>query len=126
MITKLLLQAKKYALPLLLLYVLAITVLSLISIGNLPGGAPEFSDKILHAGAYGVFTVLFHNYLTRRKGLKHQILVLAIPMCYGTLIEFLQYFLNSERTFDPWDIVANGVGIVIAVVIIRTLETKLN
>ncbi|WP_353776833.1 VanZ family protein [Winogradskyella sp. 3972H.M.0a.05] len=122
MITKLLSLAKQYALPLFVVYALAIAVLSLISIGKLPETAPEFSDKIVHCLAYALFAALFYNYL-EEVITKPAILVVVLSMLYGTIIEVLQYTLNPDRTFDLWDIVANGVGIVIAIIIIRVKKT---
>ena len=126
MITKLLLLAKQNALLLLLGYALTITALSLLSIGNLPEEAPEFSDKIIHAVAYAIFTALFYNYIRQSDKKSIIVLTLIVPFLFGAIIEVLQYVFNPDRTFDLWDIVANGIGTVIAVVFIRTITTKLN
>ena len=122
MTTRLLSLAKQFALPIFVAYALAIAVLSLASIGKLPETAPEFSDKIAHFAAYALFAALFYNYL--RQVLKRPIgYVIVLSVLYGTIIEVLQYKLNPDRTFDLYDIVANTVGILAAIVIIRLVNT---
>lgn len=124
MITKLLLLVKKYALTLLVTYLLTILVLSFISLGDVEIVDEDLDDKIFHAIAYFVMTMLYYNYASNTK-LKPVILITAIfCFCYGLAIEFFQPILNTSRVFDLYDIAANTLGIVFAVVVIIALKNK--
>ncbi len=119
MITRLLLVLKKWALPILVLYALALTIGSLADIGDLPSMGSSFDDKILHFIAYFFFTVFMFNYC---KELKGRYMIVISAMCviiYGIIIEVLQQVMTSFRTLDIYDALANTLGVVLATVIIR-------
>ena len=129
MITKLFLALKKWALPLVIVYALALTIGSLIHLGNIPDLGSDFDDKIYHFVAYFIFTFLIYNYgvskeITNSIG-KSAILVIV----YGIIIEVLQSILTSYRTFDFYDAIANALGVILAVVVliyIDKLKLKIN
>ena len=129
MITKLFLALKKWALPLVIVYALALTIGSLIHLGNIPDLGFDFDDKIYHFVAYFIFTFLVYNYgvskeITNSIG-KSAILVIV----YGIIIEVLQSILTSYRTFDFYDAIANALGVILAVVVlmyIDKLKLKIN
>jgi VanZ family protein len=78
-------------------------------------------DKLLHAGAYGLLTILIAQLL----------LYLSIPLgkagwpallpavCYGALLEVLQLLLHTGRTAEWWDLFADAVGAVLAYLVFR-------
>lgn len=78
-------------------------------------------DKLLHAGAYGLLSVLiaqilFHviNHLDKAcwyAGLA--------ALCYGTLLEVLQLLTQTGRTAEWLDLFADAVGILLCCVIFR-------
>lgn len=114
MITKLLLVLKKWALPVLVLYVVALTIGSLAHVGGIPSLGSSFDDKIYHFTAYFLFTILVYNY-SRTTKLTHVILISAISVIiYGIIIEVLQQVLTSYRTLDVYDALANTLGVVFA------------
>ena len=118
MITKLLLVLKKWALPVLVLYVVALTIGSLAHVGGIPSLGSSFDDKIYHFTAYFLFTILVYNYCRTVK-LTHVILTSAISVIiYGIIIEVLQQVLTSYRTLDVYDVLANTLGVVFASLII--------
>nr|WP_321230626.1 VanZ family protein [uncultured Psychroserpens sp.] len=118
MITKLLLVLKKWALPVLVLYVVALTIGSLAHVGGIPSLGSSFDDKIYHFTAYFLFTILVYNYCRTVK-LTHVILISAISVIiYGIIIEVLQQVLTSYRTLDVYDVLANTLGVVFASLII--------
>ncbi|TXE18034.1 hypothetical protein ES692_07230 [Psychroserpens burtonensis] len=119
MITRLLLALKKWALPILVLYALALTIGSLAHIGDIPSLGSSFDDKIYHVIAYFFFTVLVYNSYKKRK-VAYAILISAIcVIIYGIVIEVLQQVLTSYRTLDIYDAFANALGVVFAALIIR-------
>lgn len=127
MLTKLLLTLKRYALILLVGYILLITFLSLISLTNMPVIGVDFEDKIYHAFAYLVFVVLCFNYLTRINVKNAIPKAIIFSISYGIIIEVLQKALNTNRTFDLWDILANVVGVLLGCIIIMSInKLKLN
>lgn len=127
MITKLLSTLSRFALPILICYVVLITVLSLISLQNLPKINTGHDDKIFHALAYTAFVLLVFNYLQKSK-VKNAVWISMIStFIYGTIIEVLQKVLTTYRTFDVFDIAANGAGILLGFFIIKSLyKLKLN
>lgn len=109
---------KKWALPILIVYALALTIGSLAHVGGIPSLGSSFDDKIYHFVAYFLFTVLVYNYCREKKG-KHIILISAISVIvYGIIIEVLQHVMTSYRTLDIYDALANALGVVFATLII--------
>lgn len=125
MITKLLLALKKWALPVLIIYALALTIGSLAHVGGMPSLGSSIDDKVYHFIAYFSFTILVYNYFNEIK-LKHALLVSAIGVIiYGIIIEVLQQTMTSYRTLDFYDALANTLGVVFATLII-TIRRVLN
>ena len=93
------------------------------------GGLFSFpgADKIVHAGIYGVFTILLtKDYLriNTMKWLNVAILLLAI-LVYSIVIEMIQLFLTNYRTGEVLDVVANTGGILFgAALVIIYLKIK--
>ena len=66
-------------------------------------------DKLQHIGAYGLLMLLF-ALVYRRHGVR---LAYAAGFCaLGVALEFLQR-LTGYRTFDVYDMLANGTGVVL-------------
>ena len=127
MITKLWLALKKWALALMVLYVIGLTMGSLMHLGGVPSLGFSFDDKIYHFFAYFVFTILVYNYFKVIQ-IKRVILLSALAViCYGIILEVLQTVLTSYRTFDVYDALANALGVSCASIVlhIRT-NRKLN
>jgi len=74
-----------------------------------------FTDKILHAGAYGVLMAWFLQ-LYHRRDSRITCMIAFIGM--GGLLEYLQSFTHS-RTPEIADMLANAAGILLALVIVR-------
>ncbi|MGB3605595.1 VanZ family protein [Psychroserpens sp.] len=119
MTTKLWLVLKKLALPLVVVYVIALTVASLMRLTDVPSFGSSFDDKIYHLVAYFMFTLLVFNYLSS-KHIKKAILVsVVLTICYGIIIEVLQYALTTHRSFDGFDVIANSLGAMLAAITLR-------
>lgn len=127
MIIKLLSTLRRHALFFLVFYIILITVLSLINIGKLPEIGSDYDDKLYHAAAYFVFVILCFNYL-KKSEIKYAVLLSVLfPVFYGIIIEVFQQAMNTNRTFDWLDIVANIIGVILGYFIIQYLsKLKLN
>ena len=78
-------------------------------------------DKLLHAGSYGLLTLLIAQFLLylslnlRRAGWQ----AVSIAVCYGALLEVLQLLLQMGRTAEWWDLIANAVGAFLAYLVFK-------
>jgi VanZ family protein len=129
MTTKLFLVLKKLALPLVIVYTLALTIGSLIHLGDIPSLGSSFDDKIYHFIAYFLFTLLVYNYCISKKVTNGIAISGIVVILYGIIIEVLQHILTSYRAFDLYDAVANALGVILAVVLllyINNLKLKIN
>jgi len=74
-------------------------------------------DKMVHAGIHFVLTVLWLLYLETicKLSTKIYLSVGLLLLCYGVLIEILQETLTKDRSADLFDVIANTVGIILAI-----------
>ena len=78
----------------------------------------EFGDKIGHVIAYFGLMILWFSFLyaINGKAFKVSIGFAAIgSILFGLLMEFLQVVLTDYRTADWYDVIANSLGVVIAI-----------
>ena len=81
-------------------------------------------DKLLHAGAYGLLTVLIAQCLFSLSISPVKIwwyAGLAAIAC-GALLEVLQLLVQTGRTAEWWDLFADAVGVVLSCVIFRQVS----
>lgn len=106
---------KRWSLPILIVYVIALTSGSLGNVSSIPKLGSSFDDKIYHFLAYAVLTILLYGYLSLLS-VKHKIILSAsIAVVYGIIIEGLQSVLTNFRTPDYLDVLANTIGVVFAI-----------
>lgn len=103
------------------LWMLSLSVASLISASYLPEveeGIPHL-DIIAHATFYMVAALLLYLHFRNMsvKGLLVKIAVFCFT--YGMVIEALQYSMPYDRAFEWQDILANGTGILLAIILIK-------
>jgi len=109
---------KKYLSALVLLYTIAIIIISLIPIPNLP--LPEFSllqpDKLFH---FLMYFVMFLGWKKSNffKEDKYFIKSLVIVFLVGLFTEFLQGTEYIERYYELADLLANSIGILFSYLI---------
>ncbi|MFN3756305.1 MAG: VanZ family protein [Flavobacterium sp.] len=119
--------SKKYG-WLLILWLLFVTVLSLMKIGKIPSITVENSDKYVHFIFY--FITAFLTYITLKSfGVsfyKRVLLSFVFSVVYGIIIEVLQEVLTDTRRFEWADIVANATGAIISLLLISVLRSKVN
>ncbi|SDB57952.1 VanZ like family protein [Flavobacteriaceae bacterium MAR_2010_188] len=115
------------ALAILVGYLLFLSSLSLFSFGQIPSLGTEFDDKLNHFLAHGLLTLLAYNYF-RLTSLKNIILLsLSTSAVYGIIIELLQLTVTTERTFDFFDMLANLLGALSAIFLLKIKDfIKLN
>ena len=100
----------------------------ILIISLMPGSSlPNFSffdlfqpDKVGHLVFYGIFVALmllgFHQRMSPEEiEVKTVAKVVAFGICYGILIELLQYSFFTGRNFDVLDIIANIIGCFVGV-----------
>ena len=114
----------KHSKILFLIYIVALTALSLINIGELPKLGSSYDDKIFHIIAHAILVLLCYNALHFKSSKKKIVVSVLIAVSYGIIIEVLQLILNMLRTFDLFDIVANCLGVILAIFIIN-IKTQL-
>jgi len=114
--------AKHWALILLLFYLFLLSWLSLINLGKIPSLGSSFDDKIFHFLSHSLLTGLCFNYFKKTR-VSHTILISAfVPVCYGIIIEVLQGISTNSRTTDVYDIFANVLGMIFAIIIISIVK----
>ncbi len=125
MITKLFLVLKTLALPIVIIYAIILTMVSLVRLKDIPSFGFSFDDKIYHAIAYFVFALLVFNYCYSKNYKRGLLISAVIPIGYGIIVEVLQFTMTTHRTFDVYDAIANSLGAILAVLVLRYLmKTK--
>ena len=73
-----------------------------------------YGDKLIHMGLFFMLTFLFFwGIVSTKPGLfsKKTIFIIALfGLAYGIAMEFVQKYWIPNRSFDVWDILADGVG----------------
>ena len=104
---------------------LFIGYLSLKKIDYLPVQLSH-SDKVYHAIAYfslGLTWLLSFPKSLQKKKLKYAIVISCV--IYGIVIEVLQGTLTAYRTASLLDILANTVGVIVAMMIFKQVYKKI-
>ncbi len=81
-------------------------------------------DKLVHAGMFAVLTGCFYiEYLMYKNKSPNILYVLISIIAFAGLTEVLQSF-TPTRTMDIWDLVADFIGSIIAIGIIKLWQIK--
>ena len=97
-----------------IVYTLLITVALLIPTTEIPRIRISYIDKYAHLLIHGLLSLIWLWY--RFSGdkchisVKNVFVVLLICFSYGVVIEAAQHWFTLSRSFDFFDIVANGFG----------------
>ncbi|WP_456437789.1 VanZ family protein [Psychroserpens sp.] len=110
---------KRFSLPIVLIYVAALTFGSLSSISKVPELGFSFDDKIYHFLAYAILTLLLFNYIVITNVKLNILLSAGIAIIYGIIIEVLQATVTDFRTPDYYDVLANTAGVLFAIILLR-------
>lgn len=74
-------------------------------------------DKIVHLFMYGLFTYLWAKALIVDINMKSIIALITVASTYGTVIELMQKYMTTNRSFDMYDAIANMIGAIIGAII---------
>ncbi len=113
-----------------LVWSVAILLLSIFPGRNLPKVGWQFFvqlDKIAHIGIYFILALAIGWSLREQKELSWQKILLLISFCglYGFLMEALQYWFLSDRSFEFHDIIANIIGSILGGAVVYLLFNKM-
>ena len=123
MIIKKLLKGKILFIQLIIITI-GLTWASLANLNDTVSLEITFGDKGAHFIAYFVFALVWFLWLYFSKTcnysfIKSSLLAVLIAVSYGIFMEVLQLTLTTYRSFDWHDAVANTIGAISAIVIIR-------
>jgi len=91
-----------------------ILIFSLIPVQSNLLGTVNNSDKILHTFSYTLLSLSWLFYFKPIKNLKVKFFLALNLFFFGIIIEVLQSALTTYRTGSLYDVVANTIGIFIA------------
>ncbi|MEO1031885.1 MAG: VanZ family protein [Bacteroidota bacterium] len=115
-------MAKKLLLLAAVVYTILLVIVSLINLKGLPDLGSTFDDKIYHFFAYTVLAVLWITFFKQNKE-RHILTVVFISLiAFGVVLELIQHQLNPNRTYDPYDLMANCIGVLIGTLIAGRLN----
>lgn len=112
----------KLALPLAIAYTILITVLSLITVKDLPDLGTDMDDKILHVGAYFVLIIMWYFGLKQPRDMKSLLKIAVSCVLFGIVIEVIQGKVNINRAADFLDAVANFIGVILGFIALLWLR----
>ena len=85
------------------------------------------SDKTYHLIAYFLLMLSWlYAFLKKEKFQEHVKYIILGCFVFGIIIEILQGIITSYRTASYLDILANTIGVLLAVVIFHVFEKKIN
>jgi VanZ family protein len=85
----------------------------------------EGIDKLFHFLCYMILYLLWAWYISLVELYKKNDKKLLITLfMLGVLIEFMQYWMPFRRSFELWDMVANGAGVVAGYLFFQLLPLK--
>lgn len=117
---------KKTAFPLALCYTVFILAMSLTNLNEVPKLGSSFDDKVYHSGAYMVMTLLWYNHFRFRRTPYKIVFSVTVSLVCGIIIEVLQETLTETRTGDVYDIFANCLGVLTAIVFVLVFRRIVN
>jgi VanZ family protein len=86
-------------------------------------------DKLIHMFLFFMLTFLFYWGIVSSKPRVYSrklVLVIAIlGLLYGIALEFVQKYWIPNRSFDGWDIVADGIGSFLPLLLAKSIFGKL-
>lgn len=110
-----------------LLWTIAVTVLSLVTISSSIGSSIslEYKDKYVHFTFYFVFVILWISYSRSKKlSKKTNLIILFSAIGYGILMEIFQGAFTKNRSADIFDVLANSTGALFGLLFMNTIYKK--
>ena len=112
-----------------LIYTLSILILSLIDLHDIKIIELESSDKVYHTFSYTLmvlFWMVHYKLKFKTINFKHFFVLILSVIVFGIIIEYLQLFLTSYRSFDWWDVLSNTIGVIIGFILFMVAEKLFN
>ncbi|MCB4806799.1 VanZ family protein [Tamlana sp. 62-3] len=112
---------KKGILAITAFYNVALAIVCLINIKELPEVAVSNIDKIFHFVTYALlmclwyFSLVYTLNFSQKKGLWYAFLIAFV---FGIVIEVLQGTITTTRALDVFDVVANTLGALLATLVL--------
>ncbi|MFP4844177.1 VanZ family protein [Winogradskyella sp. PE311] len=103
-------------------YAIALVIVSLINLNGVPSLGSSFDDKIYHIIAYIGLAFLWITYFKPSIKKETVYLVFSCLILFGVVLELIQHQLNSNRTYDTVDMIANCLGVIFGTLIARKLN----
>ncbi|WP_363299828.1 VanZ family protein [Altibacter sp.] len=111
-------------------YTLCITAIFFTPASEIPKLDILFFDKIAHVAIHGLlcFVWLWYGFRYDKNHISSRIVfvVLIACFCYGVVIEAFQHWFTLTRTFDLFDVVANGVGSLLGLFVFWKLQNRIS
>jgi VanZ family protein len=108
---------RKLLLPASIVYTIVLIILSLISLDGMPSLGSSFDDKIYHVVAYTGLALLWVFYFKPFRTKYIPFIVCVTAAFLGFVLELLQFFVNPNRSYDTFDLIANTIGAIIGMFI---------
>jgi VanZ family protein len=103
-------------------YIVLLSLGSLMDINKAPKFYVVLSDKIIHFVAYFLLSFLFYLMLKTYNTRQTLNVAVIMSLIFGIVLELLQMTMTSGRMFDPYDLIANTLGVLVAVLVIKRNE----
>jgi len=109
-----------------LIWVVLVTVLSLINGSSFSGVGPTIpnADKLVHFLFYFVMQILLCFALCKSYNLIKYLYILLFTLSYGIIIELLQEKITTTRSGDFYDFLANALGAITAFLLLFLTKSK--
>ena len=91
-----------------------------MSLRQFDGPGIEHADKVMHFGAYGLFTIL--GGFASKNTKTFFFLCLAIIL-YGGMLEWAQSHV-ADRHMSLYDFFANSVGVLIGAIVVQSVKNR--
>lgn len=120
-------MVKKLLLVASIIYTIALTTASLITLSGVPSLGSSFDDKIYHLLAYLVLALLWSLYFKLAIKKYSWVRILLSLIMFGVVLELFQHRINPNRTYDTYDLLANCLGVILGTLIVTVVNVnKLN
>jgi len=85
-----------------------------------------YFDKWVHAGLFGMLTILFSWPFRKMYPAQHNLFIsiAVLSLLYGIAMEYVQEYLTTDRDFDYLDMIADGFGCLVGYFVTRFLIAK--
>lgn len=112
-----------------LTYTLAMSIAQLLPVSGVSTLDIPYLDKLVHVLLHFILVNLWLYFLFFNDGshFYSKKVALALVLCffYGIVIEAFQHWFTLTRTFDLFDIIANGIGDLLGFLSFRIVRKKI-